>query len=400
MFRLLLTRTKSTWRRVAAWCRQWFTRPTRKPAMRDDGADLPTQPTSAPENFAETALTNTANTANTANAATNATSHTTPHATSPRWLEGTASSPKGRIPWVLTPPERHYRLYIPAIAAENCPLLVMIHGCRQNAATFAEATHMNDLADQHGFAVLYPDQSDLANLHRCWNWFETETLAGRGEVAILLAMIDRAVKRAGADAENVAVAGLSSGGAVAALLAFSYPARFSSVAVHSGLAPHAADTVTSALVAMRDGAALDIDALTKRYWREHQLPPPPLLIIHGDADDRVHPKNADQLFDLWAGLNQAESPHPLSRSRHEVAATSTQHAHHITRLLRPESARHAPRAHGRAVVASVRINQLQHAWSGGNAALPFNDARGPDASRMIVEFVNLDQRIDTASALQ
>lgn len=379
MLRSLLNRAKSAWQRVAAWFRQRF---ASKPALRADGADSVAMPDSELEKLT----------------LAEPIAHSAPaiaQSTPSRWLEGTAKNAEGRIPWVLTPPERNYRLYIPATNVKNRPLLVMIHGCRQDATTFAEATRMNAFADQHGFSVLYPDQTDAANAHRCWNWFETETLAGRGEVAILLTMIDRAVKRAEADAENVVVAGLSSGGAMAALLAFSYPERFSSVAVHSGLAPHTADTMTSALAVMRDGAELDIAALTKRYWREHQLPPPPLLVIHGDADDRVHPKNADQLFDLWASLNQAETTDPLPRMQRGFNASPTQRAFRAVSITAPESApdRHdANDTQGFKLAESVRINGLQHAWSGGNAALPFNDALGPDASKLIVAFARLDKQ--------
>jgi poly(hydroxyalkanoate) depolymerase family esterase len=392
MFRSLLNRAKSAWRRVAAWFRQRF---ASKPALRSDGAESTVTP-----NFEQDEPKAPAQAEPIEQAALASTDTITP-STPPRWLEGTAKNAEGRIPWVLTPPERNYRLYIPAATIENRPLLVMIHGCRQDAATFAEATRMNALADQHGFAVLYPDQTEVANPHQCWNWFETETLAGRGETAILLTMIDRAVKRAGADAENVVIAGLSSGGAMAALLAFSYPERFSSVAVHSGLAPHTADTVTSALAVMRDGADLDIAALTKRYWREHQLPPPPLLVIHGDADDRVHTKNADQLFDLWASLNQAETPNPLPRKQQDFNATTRQRAYRVVSIAAAASApdqRGSHNTQGFKLAESVRVKGLEHAWSGGNAALPFNDAMGPDASKMIVAFAGLDKQPIAADA--
>ena len=390
MFRSLINRAKSAWMQVVAWVRRHF---GETPAVRGGGAGEAQSPVAMPE-LAHAPL---------SEAATIVDQTPAP----PRWLEGTASSPQGRIPWVLTPPERNYRLYIPANdeTADQRPLLVMVHGCRQDAQTFATATRMNALADKHGFAVLYPDQSDTANLHRCWNWFETETLAKRGEVAIMLAMIDRAVKRSTADPENVAIAGLSSGGALAALLAYSHPDRFSSVAVHSGLAPHAADTVTSALAVMRDGADINIAALTQRYWRDHQLPPPPLLVIHGDADDHVHPKNADQLFELWASLNQAETNDPLPRKRQDVDAdvTAKQRAYRVESIIAPESApdRHdAQNIQGFKLVESVRVRGLKHAWSGGNEALPFNDALGPDASALIVAFARLDKQRIAADAAE
>jgi poly(hydroxyalkanoate) depolymerase family esterase len=387
MFSSLINRAKSTWARVVVWFRRRFGDP---PIVRGDGAGE-TAPPVSPLELALDPARDVAAIAEKAIAA-------------PRWLEGTASSPQGRIPWVLTPPERNYRLYIPAsneTTTDKRPLLVMIHGCRQDARTFAAATRMNALADEHGFAVLYPDQSDMANGHRCWNWFETETLAKRGEVAILLAMIDRAVKRASADPENVAIAGLSSGGALAALLAYSHPDRFSSVAVHSGLTPHSADTVVSALAVMRDGADLDMAALTKQYWRDHQLPPPPLLVVHGDADEHVDTKNADQLFDLWASLNQAETPNPLPRKEQDFNAMTKQRAYRVVSIAAAASVpdqRGTPTAQGFKLAESVRVKGLEHAWSGGDATLPFNDAMGPDASKLIVAFAKLDKQAIAADA--
>lgn len=308
-----------------------------------------------------------------------------PVITPARELEGIAKDADGRMmPWVLVPPERRYRLYVPAGDTTGPrAMLMMIHGCRQNAASFAAATRMNRLADQYGFAVLYPDQSDAANLRRCWNWFESQTLQGKGEVAILLTMIDRAAKRANVDLERVAVAGLSSGGAMAALLAFLFPARFESVLVHSGLPPQAAYTLAGAMNAMSDGAGIDVDKLTDQYWRAQQLPPPALMIVHGDADDRVNPVNADALLDLWARIGQAESPDLLMRSAHHVPATANVRAHRITRL----------HARDHTLAEDVRVSGLAHAWSGGDPLQDFTDAAGPDVSRMFVEFAALNRGI-------
>ncbi len=309
-----------------------------------------------------------------------------------RWLEGIAKNVQGRmLPWVLIPPERRYRLYIPVgisdaqLHARQRAMVVMIHGCRQDAETFAEATRMNAFADRDGFVVLYPHQSDLANLRRCWNWFEPQTLAGQGEVAILLTMIELAAKRANVDAAHILIAGLSSGGAIAALLAYLHPEQFAKVVIHSGLAPFSANSISSALAAMRDGPTLDLPALTRQYWRAHQLPPPPLLIIQGDADATVNPSNADALLDLWASLNQAESPAPLVRAGSTTAATESSRAFHATRLHAPDSTN--------TLAEQISITGLAHAWSGGDAAQPFNDAKGPDASSMIAAFLKLDQRV-------
>ena len=187
--------------------------------------------------------------------------------------------------------------------------------------------------------------------------------------------------------------------------------------MHSGLAPHAADTVTSALAVMRDGADINIAALTQRYWRDHQLPPPPMLVIHGDADDRVHSKNADQLFELWASLNQAETNDPLPRRRQDVDVdvdvdvdadvnvnvnvTANQRAYRVESIIAPESApdRHdAQNKQGFKLVESVRVAGLKHAWSGGNPRYEFNDARGPDSSAMMWAFFQQHRRVAVANS--
>ena len=259
------------------------------------------------------------------------------------WMEGIAKNAKERmLPWVLIPPERRYRLYIPVGIPNDQPharpraMVVMIHGCRQDAETFAEATRINALADRDGPVVLYPDQSDLANLHRCWNWFELQTLAGQGEAAILLTMIGLAAERANVDPAHILIARLSSGGAMAALLAYLHPEQSAKVVVHSGLAPFSANSIPNALAAMRDGPTLDMPALTRQYWRTHQLPPP-LLIIQGDADIPVSPANADALLDLWANLNQAESPAPLVRVESNTPETELNRAFRPTRLHAQDS---------------------------------------------------------------
>ncbi len=295
------------------------------------------------------------------------------------WMTGVARSEAGRMmPWVFVPPERKYRLYVPSSAPEATrrAMVVMLHGCRQDAETFARGTRFNQFADQYSLVVLYPDQADLANTQRCWNWFEARTLVGKGEAAILIAMIERAVRRAQVDPERVVIAGLSSGAALAALLAYQQPARFAGVVVHSGPPPHAAHSAASALHIMRDGPKLDLAELTQRYWASQQLPPPPLRVIHGDADDVVHPSNANALIELWASLREAEMPGLLTREQRSVTSAGVRN-YEVTTLRAGEDL----------VAEKILVQGLGHAWSGGDASLPFNDAREPSASALIAQWV-------------
>ncbi|MFO1343080.1 MAG: PHB depolymerase family esterase [Burkholderiales bacterium] len=297
-----------------------------------------------------------------------------------RTVQGTARSSDGATaPWLLLPPERAYRLYVPPRAADASamPLVMMIHGCRETAEEFEQGTRMNAIAAREGFAVLYPDQATFANIRRCWNWFEPNTAAGHGECAILLEMINRARDELAVDVARVCVAGMSSGGALAGLLAYHHPEVFAAAAVHSGLPPMMPPSAAAAISAMEKGVKVDAEALADAYWNTHGVLPPALLVLHGDEDARVTERNATSMVRLWERLYEsAPLARQLDRETRDVPADGNARAYTRTDLLRD----------GRIVIRGVRIHGLAHAWSGGDAELPFNDARGPDASAMIWRF--------------
>jgi poly(hydroxyalkanoate) depolymerase family esterase len=167
-----------------------------------------------------------------------------PPATPGDWLGGMALGPGGA---------RRYHLYRPPDlqSGERLPLLVMLHGCGQDAAGFAQSTRMNALARRERFMVLYPEQDRLASAQRCWNWYEIRNGRAHTEVALILAAIDQVCLLQPVDRTRVALAGLSAGASMAALVASRHPARFKAVVMHSGMAPGAADSTATALAAMR-----------------------------------------------------------------------------------------------------------------------------------------------------
>ncbi len=303
-----------------------------------------------------------------------------------RTVEGSARSSDGATsPWLLLPPERAYRLYVPphVIGSEPLPLVVMIHGCRESAEDFERGTRMNAIADRGGFAVLYPDQATFANIRRCWNWFEPNTAAGHGECAIILEMIKAAQQHVALDRARVYVAGMSSGGALAALLAYHHPGVFAAAAVHSGLPPMMPPSAAAAISAMEKGVRVDPEALADSYWNTHEVPPPPLMVLHGNADETVTERNASGLVKVWEKLfESAPQATQLAREEREFDATESARAYSQIDLQRD----------GRIVVRSLRIHGLAHAWSGGDAALQFNDAKGPDASAAIWKFFERQRR--------
>jgi poly(hydroxyalkanoate) depolymerase family esterase len=286
----------------------------------------------------------------------------------------------------LLPPKREYKLYVPEHAKRDAlPLVVMIHGCRQSADDFEQGTRMNDLADREGFAVLYPEQTSFANVRRCWNWFDTNTANGKGECAIIRAMIELAFERTKCDIDRVYVAGLSSCAALAGLLAFHYPEQFAAVAMHSGLPPLASPNIASAVIAMKRGVRVDREALAQTYWDTHDITPPPLIALHGDEDSRVHERNGTAMVKTWETLfERAPDAHELARENKTIDADrdNDTRAYTQTDLLRD----------GRIVVRGLRIHGLAHAWSGGDAEYPFNDVKGPDASDTIWKFFERQSR--------
>ena len=268
-----------------------------------------------------------------------------------------------------------YRLYIPAgvQAAQPVPVVVMLHGCKQDSADFARGTGMNTLADEHKFLVVYPEQRQKANAMRCWNWFEpAHQQRGKGEPAMIAALAAHVVAAHHGDASRVYVAGLSAGGAMAALAGQLYPDVFAAVGVHSGLAPGAASDMPGAFSAMRKG-------------RKGRAAAPagggagslPTIVFHGTGDTTVHPGNADHV--LQAALTGLRAGGlPLSETPAADAGTTpgTRSARR-TAWLRPD---------GTPVVEHWTVAAGPHAWSGGSAAGSFTDPQGPSASQAMVAF--------------
>ncbi|MDQ3059188.1 MAG: PHB depolymerase family esterase [Pseudomonadota bacterium] len=257
---------------------------------------------------------------------------------------------------------REYKLYIPPAAAADgqpLPLVVMLHGCTQNPDDFAAGTGMNEAAHQRGFYVLYPAQTQRANSSRCWNWFKhTHQKRGRGEPALLAGMTRSVMAHHAIDPQRVYVAGLSAGGAMAAILGDAYPDLFAAVGVHSGLATGAATDMPSAFGAMQNGGAAGARSTAS----------PPTIVFHGDQDATVHPSNGEHVVAASAGVLKSEHQRERSRNGRE----------YTRRTYR--------KADGRVVAEHWAVHGAGHAWSGGNAQGSYTDAQGPDATEEMLRF--------------
>lgn len=277
------------------------------------------------------------------------------------WATQTYANPFGR---------RSYKLYLPERrAGVALPLVVMLHGCTQKPDDFAKGTRLNGLAEQLGCIVAYPGQTRTANPTRCWNWFRpTDQERERGEPSLIAGIARAVIAEHGVDPARVYVAGLSAGGAAAALMARAYPDLFAAVGVHSGIAPGAASDVASALAAMRGAEAGRVVGCFCQV---------PTIVFHGTADKTVNPANADAVVrHALGGVRGLERVVEQGRVDGGYGYRVTRHRNGDARTL----------------VEDWRIDGLGHAWSGGDRKGSFTDPQGPDASRIMLEFF-LRQRL-------
>ena len=269
---------------------------------------------------------------------------------------------------------RHYRVYRPPglRIGERVPLLVMLHGCGQDARSFAVSTRMNRVAARERFVVLYPEQARTANVHGCWNWFDTDSGRAYSEAALIMKAVDQVSVLYPVDRSRVAVAGLSAGASMAALVATRYPGRFRALVMHSGIPPGAAHSTSSAIGAMQGRRAhRPAPAGVPAPLLAASLAWPPLLVIHGAADHVVSVKNAVAAAGLWADASGAVAAPP------RLVQRGKRHAMAVTDY----------RKGGRTVARLVEVARLGHAWSGGAAGQPYSDGQGPDASRLAWAFI-------------
>ncbi len=263
---------------------------------------------------------------------------------------------------------RHYKLYIPASAPERPRgLVVMLHGCKQDPDDFAAGTNMNAVAEHYGVLVAYPGQPGSANASCCWNWFRPgDQMRDAGEPAIIAGLTREIMSEFSLVRGQVFVAGLSAGGAMAAVMGELYPDLYAGVGIHSGLAFGSANDVMSAFAAMRGETGL---------WRQEQRvrtgkePGIRTIVFHGSADAIVHPSNAERII-AAASLNAASDQ--LRRERSAGGRDYTR-----TMLTGPD---------GDPAAEYWLIEGAGHAWSGGDPSGSYTDPVGPDASREMLRF--------------
>jgi len=297
---------------------------------------------------------------------------------------------------------RAYKLYVPARIAAAPPLVVMLHGCTQSADDFATGTGMNQLADEHGFLVAYPEQAASANPSKCWNWFKArDQVRDGGEPSLIVGIVRVVAAQYRVDPRRIFVAGMSAGAAMAVILGETYPELFASVGAHSGLPYRSAKDIPSAMQAMKGGSSKMPGLKTKRSTEaspftllaeqaarqttlaeqatretsaKHAVP---LIVFHGDQDHTVQHSNAIEIVrQAKNALTESEADLALNVSTQRGTCES---GRSYTQICYAD-------ATGVIRIESWTVHGVGHAWSGGNADGSYTEVSGPDASAQMVRF--------------
>lgn len=276
--------------------------------------------------------------------------------------------------------ELDYYTFIPSTSEEDKKtkyrgLVVMLHGCDQNASVFAQGSQMNVYAEKYGFPVLYPQQNKKHNFNQCWRWYDLQDYTGMAEVKTIIELIHQTVKKYKINPKNIFIAGMSAGAGMANALAFTHPEIVAAVALHSGPVFGQAHSIQSGLRVM-SGINAESDEELINQLKSFSKPKPhdiPTLIIHGVKDKMVNISNASALSKQALYLNELPLNTKAVVNRHE---TDTMNAYTEKLYYYKETP----------IVKVMEIDNMAHDWAGGDTSLPFNTAVGPNSSESILKF--------------
>ncbi|WP_233235619.1 PHB depolymerase family esterase [Bordetella sp. LUAb4] len=295
------------------------------------------------------------------------------------WKARVYSTPATPGVW---PVRLSYFVYVPTRLRTGCPMLVMLHGCEQNARDFAVGSRMHRLADREGLLLVYPQQSRRAQQNRCWHWYQPDSAHGYAEADAIAGIAAAAAADYHADPARIYIAGLSAGADMAALTALLHPGQFAALGMHSGAALSAAHNAGQGLRVMRHGVSTVPGEALKALLRDRTaFAGMPAIIMQGDDDHIVDKRNGGQLFEQFAWINGIDIGEDGPIAAQDLAVGGTRHYHRLD----------TPSRRG-AIVSLCQVPGLGHAWSGGDGRVRFHAGQGPNASLLMWQFFKAHRR--------
>jgi poly(hydroxyalkanoate) depolymerase family esterase len=263
------------------------------------------------------------------------------------------------------------------------PMVVMLHGCEQTAAGFAQGSGMNLLTEREGFAVLYPQQSLRGHPQRCWHWYERHTQQGGEDAERIVGIVTRVCAAYPIDLSRIYLAGLSAGAGMAQILALNHPERFAAVGLHSGAVFGAGHSRAAAMGVMQFGAARHAEAaIVELLQRKPAFPGMPAILFHGDEDRVVRRVNLEQLAAQFRVLNRIDPDAVRLSEKPGRAGRNPSHSYRLQDYYRAR----------KLMLRLCEVHGLDHAWSGGDAHVKYHSGIGPDASAMMWDFFSRHRR--------
>ncbi|PLC52323.1 esterase [Pollutimonas nitritireducens] len=291
-----------------------------------------------------------------------------------------------------------YGMYTPpGRTVAGMPLLVMLHGCQQTAYEMASGSRMNHLADSKGFVVIYPQQTRRVQALRCWRWFQPDDGHGWAEADAIADLTSTIVLRYKLDRAKVYVAGMSAGAGMAGLTALRHPTLFAAVAMHSGAVLGDARNPSGGMRTMRHGTSHEPSGLVESLI-DHavRFPGMPALILHGQSDGVVSPRNARQLTQQFVHTNwtlrdpgTVAARYPANATQVHTLAQPTGKVAVLAKGTHREYQRWDYLRNRKPIVRLCLIKDVGHAWSGGDSKHRFNAREGPRASLLMWQFFDM-----------
>jgi poly(hydroxyalkanoate) depolymerase family esterase len=307
-----------------------------------------------------------------------------PKPTSPPTGGGTGQQGTGRSfngTYTNAAGSRAFRGYVPSTykAGTAMPLIVVLHGCTQNADVMRQLTRFDQLAEAKGFIAVFPEQPQSANQTKCWNFFQdAHTHRGSGEPSLIAGITGWVQQHYAVDPHRIYVTGLSAGGAMASVMGATYPDLYAAIGVGSGCSY--ASTAACAGYKSADPAKTAQAAYAEMGKFARIMP---VIAFQGDKDTTVPPVNADQLVKQWqltadtaddGAANGSVSSQPAKTVKGQVPGG------------RSYTLRHYLDAQNREFVEYWTVHGMPHAWSGGCSCQSYSDPTGPDATAAMYAF--------------